>query len=122
MKRKLLTEIRKACVQDEKIVHILTDIYKLLEERLPSLSDISPFPTLTPDVQKEQSKPADAFSDSELVTIKEAADMLHVSRWKIFAMRKARELTTLEKNGQVRLIKTEVEAAKCWYSGPKGKI
>lgn len=122
MKKKLLAEIKKACVQNEKIVDVLNDIYEILNKRLPELPMISPVPPISPKAGKEPIKPIDAYSETELVTIKEAAHILGVSRWKIGKMRDEDELTTLDKNGQVRLIRQEVEDAKVWYSIPKGKI
>ncbi|HLT87962.1 MAG TPA: hypothetical protein VKZ57_10245 [Sphingobacterium sp.] len=122
MKKKLLSEIKKAGVQDEKIVHILNGIYELLDKRLPELPTISPIPPISREARKEWIKPIEAYSEKELVTIKEARHILGVSRWKIDKMRDEDELTTLDKNGQVRLIRKEVEEAKVWYSIPKGKV
>lgn len=64
---------------------------------------------------------ADAYRPEELMTIKEAAALLNVSRWKVDDMRDKNKLTSLERNKRIRLIRLEVEAAVKWYSIPKGK-
>lgn len=67
-------------------------------------------------------KPSGSYTDEELVTVKVAQGKLGVSRWKIYDMRIKEQLTTVERDGQVRLIRAEVEAARLWYSVPKGKV
>ena len=62
------------------------------------------------------------YREDELYTVKEACHILKVSRWKIGDMGQKGELTCLKRKGHVRLLRTEVEKAKLWYSIPKGKI
>ena len=64
----------------------------------------------------------DAYRPEELITVKEAAAILNVSRWKVDDMRDKNKLTSLERNRRIRLIRREVEAAVKWYSIPKGKV
>ncbi len=63
-----------------------------------------------------------AYSEAELMTLKEAEYELKASRWKIKRMREEGALTELKRKDGIRLIRSEVEAAKKWYSIPKGKI
>lgn len=71
---------------------------------------------------EEKTMPGEAFLERDLVTIKEAEGILGVSRWKITDLRDKGELTTLEKDGRVRLIRKEVEAVRSDYSVRKGKV
>src|SRR5690606_34271406 len=63
-----------------------------------------------------------SYREDELMTVKEAMAELRISRWKIDDMRDKGQLTTIDRGSRVRLIKEEVQAAKIWYSVPKGKI
>lgn len=63
-----------------------------------------------------------SYTESELMTVDEACRELLISRWKLTDMRNKGQLTTIERGRSVRLIRAEVEAAKLWYSIPKGKI
>lgn len=63
-----------------------------------------------------------ALSDSDLITIKEAAAHLNVSRYTVDAMRKRGELTSIRRNNRVRLNWHEVKEARKWYSVRKGKV
>ncbi|SKC10861.1 hypothetical protein SAMN05660841_04286 [Sphingobacterium nematocida] len=64
-----------------------------------------------------------AYTEEELCTVGEACLAMNVSRSHIDRMRNRGEFTKLEnKNGRVRLVKAEVEAAKIWYSKRKGKL
>jgi len=62
------------------------------------------------------------YREEELMTVKEAMDVLKIGRWKLHDMRRKGELTTILRNKRVRLIRAEVEAARLWYSVPKGKV
>lgn len=63
-----------------------------------------------------------AYTEQELLTVKEAMSELHISRWKLSEMRNSQQLSTIYRGKKgVRLVKEEVEAAKLWYSIPKGK-
>lgn len=62
------------------------------------------------------------YLEEELMTVKEAMALLKVSRWKLTQMRKKAELSSISRDGRVRLIREEVEAARIWYSLRKGKI
>lgn len=84
-------------------------------------------------LQEQQNNPAletkgeeqvTAYKEEELVTISYAMVELKVSRWKIDKMREEKQLRTIRQGEKrpVRLIKSEVEAAKLWYSMKKGKI
>jgi|GEM_PF-1670451 len=61
-------------------------------------------------------------SEIALMTIKEAVAQLNVSRYTIDAMRKRGDLTSIRRNGRVRLKRHEVLAARKWYSVQKGKV
>lgn len=84
----------------------------------PSAAQILP-PGNAPD---NYNREPDAYRPEELMTIKEAAAILNVSRWKVDDMRDKNKLTSLERNKRIRLIRLEVEAAVRWYSIPKGKV
>ncbi|MBD1422791.1 response regulator [Sphingobacterium chuzhouense] len=90
---------------------------KLIETKIAIQQKISKL-----SVKESHRKDKETFSEKDLVTVKEAEDMLQVSRWKITKMRDNGELTTLEKDGQIRLLRTEVEEEKVNYSVRKGKI
>ncbi|NGF55225.1 hypothetical protein G5B00_01755 [Parapedobacter sp. SGR-10] len=53
-----------------------------------------------------------SYSEDELMTVKEVGIEFGVSHSKIVDMRQKGELTTIKRGSAVRLIKTEVEAAK----------
>jgi len=95
---------------------------ELLERCLAELSQHSPTPSEDQKVKSEGNIVPDGLLEEELITIKQAAHTLGVSRWKIAKMREEGELTDYDRNGQIRLSRREVEAAKIWYSIPKGKI
>lgn len=65
---------------------------------------------------------ATMLDEEELMTIKEAVAQLNVSRYTIDAMRKRGDLTSIRRNGRVRLKRHEVLAARKWYSVQKGKV
>ncbi len=65
---------------------------------------------------------ADSPVVQELITIKEAAAVLNVSRYTVDAMRKRGQLTSIRSNGRVRLKRHEVLDARKWYSVLKGKV
>lgn len=58
----------------------------------------------------------------ELMTIREAYLELNVSRSTIDKLRKQGDLTSYYHNNHVRLLRSEVMAAKRWYSNMKGKL
>jgi predicted DNA-binding transcriptional regulator AlpA len=103
--------------QNERILMTLTAMLRLLENRfMESGKDREP------KVAEEDISTNNIYEEKELVTIKEAMGILGVSRWKIFDMRKKGQFTKVERDGWKRLIKAEVEAARIWYSVPKGKV
>lgn len=64
---------------------------------------------------------ADQYAEDELMTIKEAAAYIPASRTKVYEMRMAGVLDTIERNSrQKRLLRTQVEAARIWARN-KGK-
>lgn len=58
----------------------------------------------------------------ELMTVREAYIEMNVSRGTVDRLRQEGSLTSLYFNGRVRLLRSEVLAAKKWYSGMKGKV
>lgn len=106
--------------QNSQLIGLVNDIRDCMVAANPA--DLTSDP---PDGQQQtgfKGSDPEAYRPDELVTIKEAAHMLHISRWKVDDMRSRAELTSLEKNGRIRLIRQEIEAAIKWYSVPKGKI
>lgn len=78
-----------------------------------------------PSVEEDGSSgvsPKDSYAPEELMTVDQACRALKISRWKLTDMRDKGELTSIRNGRSVRLIREEVEAAKLWYSVPKGKI
>lgn len=65
---------------------------------------------------------AAAVDLEDLMTIREAYIELNVSRGTVDRLRQEGSLTSLYFNGGVRLLRSEVLAAKKWYSGMKGKV
>ncbi|TYR36342.1 helix-turn-helix domain-containing protein [Sphingobacterium phlebotomi] len=94
----------------------------MLERCLAELSQHLPTPSEEENVKREGNARPDRLPQEELITIKQAEGILGVSRWKIAKMREEGELTDYDRNGQIRLSRREVEAAKIWYSIPKGKV
>ncbi|SEN82260.1 DNA binding domain-containing protein, excisionase family [bacterium A37T11] len=73
-------------------------------------------------MQSEKKETSCYYTEQELMTVKEAVYHLKVSRFTISRLREKGELTSVYRNRQVRLIRTEVEKAYRWYSVPKGKV
>ncbi|WP_196939843.1 helix-turn-helix domain-containing protein [Sphingobacterium pedocola] len=96
-------------------------IYNLLESHLSQKEDVPASASIAvPDECNVWD--ATTYTEDELVTVKEAEAILKVSRWKIEDMCNKGELTIIRKGRSVRLIKAEVDAARVWYSAPKGKV
>lgn len=79
-------------------------------------------PDLLPHQSSSLTECLTVLTDSRYVTVKEACNILKVSRTKLTKMRNKRELTSIVINRRVRLIRTEVEQAISYYSIPKGKV
>lgn len=75
-----------------------------------------------PKREPDQTVASSSVDEEELITIKEAIALLNVTRFTVDAMRARGELTSISRNGHVRLIRKEVMAARSWYSAKKGKI
>lgn len=69
-----------------------------------------------------ESAAAAAVDLEDLMTVREAYIELNVSRGTVDRLRQEGSLTSLYFNGGVRLLRSEVLAAKKWYSGMKGKV
>lgn len=102
-----------------KTVQYMAKLMETLVAQQAQLSERSRTVTLPRDT-RENIEVEDA--EAELITIKEAAAQLHVSRNTVDAMRKRGDLTSIRRNGRVRLHKQEVMAARTWYSVQKGKV
>lgn len=75
-----------------------------------------------PDREPDPSDLPESPGEEELITIKEAVALLNVTRFTVDAMRARGELTSISRNGRVRLNRKEVMAARSWYSVKKGKV
>ncbi|MDR2273517.1 MAG: helix-turn-helix domain-containing protein [Sphingobacterium sp.] len=101
--------------RSEAIYQTLLAMLQLLQERkmteqaVPEATDTAVPPALK------------TYSDEELMTVKEAYLELKISRNTLDQLRREQKLTSVFKKRNVRLIRTEVEAAKKWYSLIKGK-
>lgn len=85
-------------------------------ERRTHIRDVS----LNVEAPKDGESP-EGYPEDDLMTIKEAMAFIPVSRTKLYEMRKAGALRTVERNcRQKRLLRTQVEAARVW-SRNKGK-
>lgn len=106
------------------ILSSLNHIVQLLQELAALHGDTAAEPQLkksTDDPSEKQD--VKAYTEDELCTVGEACLAMNVSRSHIDRMRNREEFTRLaNKNGRVRLVKAEVEAAKIWYSKRKGKL
>ena len=91
-------------------------IYTILENRITAPA----VDANVPEWQKAATKPG--FHEDELMTIRQAAIELRVSRGTVDKLRKEGKLTSLHQDRNVRLIRAEVIAAKIWYSRNKGKL
>ncbi|GGH06710.1 helix-turn-helix domain-containing protein [Sphingobacterium alkalisoli] len=115
---KLMMAIFKTLTNCLKTLNL---IYNLLEKQLSTNEDV-PVSASVAVPDECNVRDAASYDEEELLTIKEAMGILGVSRWKIFDMRKKGQFTKIERDGRKRLIKTEVDAARVWYSAPKGKV
>lgn len=104
-----------------KTVQYMATLMETLVAQQAQLSERSRTVTLLPD-NMESMETADGDAEAELMTIKEAAAQLNVSRYTVDAMRKRGDLTSIRRNGRVRLMRNEVLAARKWYSVLKGKV
>lgn len=64
----------------------------------------------------------EAESVDEWITINEALHILKISRGTLYKLRKKGQIASRETNRSVRLLKSDVEEAKGWYSISKGKV
>lgn len=94
----------------DKMYWLMNDMFALLKERLPMDKGCVCEGGLG-DVGAEG-----------LMTVREAYLELNVSRSTIDNLRKQGLLKSIYQGGHVRLIRSEVLAAKRWYSQPKGKL
>ncbi|ERJ58978.1 hypothetical protein M472_09370 [Sphingobacterium paucimobilis HER1398] len=106
------------------ILSCLNHIVQLLQASgLPDSVGKIDAPAKTDKAPPPEKPDIDAYTEEELCTVGEACLAMNVSRSHIDRMRNREEFTKLEnKNGRVRLVKAEVEAAKIWYSKRKGKL
>lgn len=110
MKRDI-KQIRRSIQQIEHLVGLL------VEKRAGA--DSSTLPT---GVAEAFSVKSAGVEPDELMTIREAYLELNVSRGTIDKLRRQGDLTSLCHNKNVRLLRSEVMAAKQWYSRMKGKL
>lgn len=102
------------------------DLLIAIESRLPVVCPHCQAPLAHPQLpllpnwayNYKNGEPA-PYTDQELVTVKEAEGLLEVSPDKLYRMRVDEELTSLYRKRNVRLIRTEVEAAYEWYTKKK---
>lgn len=107
---------------DEKI-QVSYDVKELVEKIYEEIfSQNNSTAALELPLEKSECSSKESYTEDELITVKEACMELNISRWKLTDMRNKKQLTSVVKDGRVRLIRAEVEAAKLWYSLPKGKI
>ncbi len=99
---------------DSLLLELLREIRDLLRAHLEP----------TPSREAPAPEPPDRVWDDAtyLVTTKEAMAILHASRNTVDALRREGRLTTYSRGRFVRLLRAEVEAARHWWSVPKGKI
>lgn len=105
------------------ILACLNHIAQLLQEFAARNGDTAPKPhrdKRTNDPSEKQD--VNAYTEGELCTVGEACLAMKVSRSTIDRLRGEGKLSSLEKNGRIRLIKAEIEAATTWYSIRKGKL
>lgn len=103
--------------QNEKILLTLVAMLELLQKRLPGSDDQE-----GDERQNEVEEKQTAYTEEELMTVRQAYLELNVSRTTINKLRQEGKLTSLNQLKNVRLIRAEVIAAKKWYSGNKGKL
>lgn len=106
------------------ILSSLNHILQLLQKLAELNGDTASGPQLNKSTDNpSEKKDVNAYTEEELCTVGEACLAMNVSRSHIDRMRNRGEFTKLEnKNGRVRLVKAEVDAAKIWYSKRKGKL
>lgn len=110
MKRDI-KQIRRSIQQIEHLVGLL------VEKRVAA--DSSAMPT---GVAQPFSVESAGVEPDELMTIREAYLELNVSRGTIDKLRRQGDLTSYYHNKNVRLLRSEVMAAKRWYSSMKGRL
>lgn len=95
----------------EKLEYALDLYIATTEKRLPTAENQAPSPTGLPE----------QYDEKDLMTIKEAIAYIPIGRTKLYEMRKADILDTIERNGrQKRLVRAQVETLRTW-SRNKGK-
>lgn len=95
-------------------LEVLVEIRDLLRAYLPPPSGREAPPPASPEVIWADEK--------HLMTVKEAMHHLNASRNTVDTLRREGKLTTYKRGKSVRLLRAEVEAARSWWSIPKGKI
>lgn len=107
-----------------KINVILVKLLEIAQQPCQPQRDVSAAPSPVPADPDgyDSSDGVASYEEEELMTVKEAMAELRVSRWKINDMREKGELRAVVRAGRVRLIKSEVEDARRWYSQMKGKV
>lgn len=109
--------------KQELIYQTLVSVYQLLKERLPPPSARRDDEVNRRGAEVNGRGDANGRSDAnDLMTVREAYIELNVSRGTVDRLRQEGSLTSLYFNGGVRLLRSEVLAAKKWYSGMKGKV
>src|SRR5690606_22110772 len=113
----------------EKLNHTLESIYKLLQERLPAgCHCAAAVTTVIPKVNPAERPPAGTSRASmisiqqDLMTIREAYLELNVSPGTAHKPRQPGILTSIYHQKSVRLLRSEVMAAKYRYSSIKGNV
>lgn len=118
----------------ERIYDVLLFVFQILQERLPlqavdcrlncPLGENATAASLAPAEEPLSLLPSAAIDarEDELMTVKQAYLEMNVSRSTIYVLRKLGRLTSLYSKKNVRLLRSEVEEAKKWYSQMKGKI
>ncbi|SEM54286.1 hypothetical protein SAMN05216436_105131 [bacterium A37T11] len=102
-----------------ELIHTLLDY---LKRRLQDSPDQQPGPIAE---YYDQNGTKQLYDERQLMTISQATRLLKISRFKLDDMRATGKLCTLKKDPndrEVRLLRSEVEAARVWYSIPKGKV
>lgn len=102
--------------REELLYQTVLAIYQLLNARL------IPRGSVGTEVSSTSCQEITGYSEDELMTVKEACAEMNVSRGTIYKKIRDGKLDKVKRDGPTRLIRKEVEAAKIWYSVPKGKL
>lgn len=112
-----LKRIRKSIQRIEGMIKALVQVGK--DQAEPPARDQE---AAVESAASSGSAAAAAVDLDDLMTVREAYIELNVSRGTVDRLRQEGSLTSLYFNGGVRLLRSEVLAAKKWYSGMKGKV